>query len=93
MSLRHIARAVRPMMATRTLTTRSALLSMEGTKFSERELALETEYIRRHEAKLRQIKTKTTIDDEKAEILALAAQAKNAHVKEMLQDLADHLHE
>jgi hypothetical protein len=33
------------------------------------------------------------VEEEKAEILALAAQAKNAHVKEMLEDLANYLNE
>ncbi|EDQ92330.1 uncharacterized protein MONBRDRAFT_30751 [Monosiga brevicollis MX1] len=67
--------------------------AINAVAFNDRERAIEADYIRRHEARIREMKQKekSAIASEREEILALAKQAKSQHVKELLQDLADHI--
>ncbi|EGD73657.1 hypothetical protein PTSG_05369 [Salpingoeca rosetta] len=93
MSLCRVARLVRLAAPARAMHAASAVRSVQGTGFSDKELAEETIYIRKHEAKIRQmkLKEKAEITKDREEILRLAKETKRPHVKELLEDLASHV--
>eukprot|EP00043_Microstomoeca_roanoka_P009250 m.88098 g.88098 ORF g.88098 m.88098 type:complete len:94 (-) comp14527_c1_seq1:3755-4036(-) len=93
MAFRQLVRMTRMAAPVRSVHVSASVSSVSGTKFSEKELAEESVYIRKHEAKIRELKRKelAEMNKDKEEILKLAQQATRPHVKELLEDLAAHI--